>query len=67
MKTFNSQTYFNRTVNYASQYDPDDFIDEMNKASAADADLGKKIETFMDKVAQLVEEALQSNELINVF
>jgi len=29
--------------------------------------LNKKIETFIDTVALRVEEALQSNELINVF
>lgn len=60
MKTFQSQTYYNRSVNYSCQYDfiqqkPEEEEDEFN------------MDQFMDNVAVRVEEALQSNELINVF
>ena len=56
MKTFRSQTYFNRSVNYSCQYNPDDFIGQMSKFK--EDDLDKKIESFMDVVAPRVEEAL---------
>jgi predicted RNA binding protein with dsRBD fold (UPF0201 family) len=66
MKTFRSQTYVNRSVNYASEYNPNDFISKMNAQTTQEDELEKKVR-FMDKVAPRVEEALQSNELINVF
>lgn len=67
MKKFSSQTYYNRSVNFTWQYDPADFIDEMKPKDNDQTILNKKIETFIDTVALRVEEALQSNELINVF
>lgn len=54
-------------INAAVQYEPKDFIDVMQKVSLADQNIGEKLDKFIDRVAYRVEEALQSNELINVF
>jgi hypothetical protein len=39
----------------------------MQAAIAEDDKLDSKLEKFVDKVAYRIEEALQSNEIINVF
>jgi len=76
MKRIQTQTYFGRSVNKASQYSPDDFIGEksrkkgedMNEEEQKQADeMRDKLDKFIDRVAFRVEEALQSNEIINVF
>ena len=67
MKRFQSQTYYNRMVNAIVQYDPKDFISEMQKISQQDTAISEKLDKFIDRVAYRIEEALQSNELINVF
>lgn len=67
MKNFQSQTYYNRKVNAIVQYDPEDFISEMQKISKEDTGISEKLDKFIDRVAYRIEEALQSNELINVF
>lgn len=68
MKRFQAQTYFNRMVNKIVQYDPQDFLDKMKQqAQTSDATANDKLEKFVDRVAYRIEEALQSNELINVF
>ena len=51
-------------VNAIVQYDPADFISEKKKETQAETD---KLDKFVSRVASRVEEALQSNELINVF
>lgn len=65
-KKFQSQTYYNRMVNFSCQYDPKDFVDK-NKDGDVKEEFFKNIDTFFDVVAPRVESALQSNELINVF
>ena len=68
MKRFQAQTYFNRMVNKIVQYDPQDFLEKMKQqAQTSDASTSDKLEKFIDRVAYRIEEALQSNELINVF
>ena len=67
MLRFQSQTYVNRMVNKAVLYDPNDFIDQMKNMSQQDTNMNEKLEKFIDRVAFRIEEALQSNELINVF
>ena len=68
MKRFSSQTYYNRMVNAIVQYDPQDFLEIMKKsAQSSDANQAERLEKFIDRVAYRIEEALQSNELINVF
>lgn len=55
-------------VNKIVQYDPQDFLDKMKQqAQTSDATANDKLEKFVDRVAYRIEEALQSNELINVF
>jgi len=55
-------------VNAIVQYDPQDFLDVMKKsAQTGDANQAERLEKFVDRVAYRIEEALQSNELINVF
>jgi hypothetical protein len=54
-------------VNACIQYDPNDFIEVMQKFSSEDLNINVNLEKFIDRVAGRVEEALQSNELINVF
>lgn len=54
-------------VNAIVQYDPKDFVGEMQKLSQQDQAITEKLDKFVDRVAYRVEEALQSNELINVF
>ena len=75
MKRIQTQTYFGRSVNKGSQYDPKDFIGDRDtglgemtdeEKKAAD-EMRDKLEKFIDRVAFRVEEALQSNEIINVF
>ena len=54
-------------VNATVQYDPKDFISEMKKISQQDQGISEKLDKFIMRVSGRVEEALQSNELINVF
>jgi len=54
-------------VNANAQYDPNDFLSETQKQSQQDQNITEKLDKFIDRVAYRVEEALQSNELINVF
>lgn len=54
-------------MNACVQYDPKDFISEMQKHSQQDQNIAEKLEKFVDRVSYRIEEALQSNELINVF
>lgn len=67
MKTFQAQTAHNRKVNLSVQYDPTDFISSNLDIDKNNAEQMSKMETFFEKVAPRIEEALQSNELINVF
>jgi dynein intermediate chain 3, axonemal len=67
IKSFCSQTYHNRSVNKTVQYNPNDFISKLPKIDKNNDEAMKKMNSFFDKVAQKVEEALQSNELINIF
>ena len=67
MINLQTQTYFNRSVNAMCQYEPNDFIKEIQKSIDEDKDLIQKLDKFVDRVAKRVEEALQSNEIINVF
>jgi len=53
-------------VNKASQYNPEDFIAVLSNFND-DPQMEEKLDKFIDKVAFRVEEALQSNEIINVF
>jgi len=54
-------------VNAAVQYRPEDFIDKVRAQSTTGGDLNEKLDKFIDRVQYRVEEALQSNEIINVF
>jgi len=54
-------------VNAIVQYDPKDFISKLQEYSQQDQHISEKLEKFIDRVSYRVEEALQSNELINVF
>ena len=76
MKGFQTQTYFGRSVNKGVQYDTNDFI--ASTATRTDieiseedlkkqGELNEKLDKFIDRVAFRIEEALQSNEIINVF
>ena len=67
MVNLQTQTYYNRSVNAITDYDPQDFIGQTIEALKNDAKLGKKLDTFIDRVAPRVERQLQSNEIINVF
>ncbi len=68
MINFKSQTYYNRKVNAAIQFDPIDFINSMKAFYMKDdTNMNEKLEKFIDRVSPYIEEALQSNELINVF
>jgi|JI10StandDraft_1071094.scaffolds.fasta_scaffold563220_3 hypothetical protein len=78
MLNYQSQTYFNRQVNKAIQYEPADFLqkEEVKKEVEQEGQyfqedqgpsITDKLNKFIDKVAPQIEEALQSNELINVF
>ena len=57
-------------------YDPNDFLEKENDKKAGDlteeeqkaiAEMNEKLDKFIDRVAFRIEEALQSNEIINVF
>ena len=76
MKRFQSQTYFGRSVNKGVQYETKDFIGSTEKQSDVilsdeqleeEKALNEKLDKFIDRVAFRIEEALQSNEIINVF
>jgi len=67
MKTFSSQTYFNRMVNASCQYNANDFFDELKRQTNNETNLNGKLEKFIDRVSYAVESALSSNEIINVF
>lgn len=49
------------------QYEASDFIDKMKAHTLEDSKMDEKLDRFIDRVAYRVEEALQSNEIINVF
>lgn len=49
------------------QYEPNDFIKEIQKSIDEDKDIIQKLDKFVGRVEKRVEEALQSNEIINVF
>lgn len=67
IKTFSSQTYHNRSVNLSVEYNPKDFLSNMPNIDKNNNEEMNKMEKFFEKVAPRIEEALQSNELINVF
>ena len=69
MKTFSSQTYYNRMVNASCQYKSDDFIAKVQKMEAGEKpeELQKTLERFIEKVSYRIESALSLNEIINVF
>ena len=67
INTFQSQTYHRRSVNACVQNRPEDFIDKIRAQSTTGGDLNDKLDKFIDRVQYRVEEALQSNEIINVF
>jgi predicted nucleotide-binding protein len=74
MKRIQTQTYFGRSVNKSTMYDPADFQKKVEKKEViSDEDIKKakvtqeKLDKFIDRVAFQVETALQSNEIINVF
>lgn len=54
-------------INACVQYNHEDFTEQMQKVSKNDHQINDKLEKFLARVSQHVEEALQSNELINVF
>ena len=66
IKRIQTQTYFGRSVNKACQYNADDFITQMSNFKGDDQ-MEEKLDKFIDRVAFRIEEALQSNEIINVF
>ncbi|MFO0118127.1 MAG: hypothetical protein ACK521_11125 [bacterium] len=66
MKTFSSQTYYNRMVQSSCQYDSNDFVNKMREGSN-ETNLEAKLERFIDRVSYSIESALSSNEIINVF
>lgn len=45
-------------VNAIVQYDPKDFISEMQKMSQQDTAISEKLDKFVDRVAYRIEEAL---------
>lgn len=49
------------------EYNPQDFIKRLPDIDKNDPEAMSKMEKFFEKVAPRIEEALQSNELINVF
>lgn len=67
MENLQTQTYFNRSVNAAVQYMPSDFIDKIRGQTSGSEGLNEKLDKFIDRVGYRIEEALQSNEIINVF
>jgi len=72
MLNYQSQTYFNRQVNKTVQYEPKDFLEHTKQEALQEEEqegpsITDKLNKFIDKVAPQIEEALQSNELINVF
>lgn len=67
IKTFSSQTYHNRSVNFNVEYNPNDFLKQISGVESQNEEIVNKLQRFFEKVAPRIEEALQSNELINVF
>jgi hypothetical protein len=67
MTSFSAQTYHNRSVNLSAEYNPNDFISNKPDIDKNNVENMNKMEKFFEKVAPRIEEALQSNELINVF
>ena len=53
-------------MNLNVEYNPKDFISSMPDIDKNDPEAMNKMEKFFEKVAPRIEEALQSNELINV-
>ena len=63
-------------VNKAVMYDPNDFLEQESDKKGGElteeeqkaiAEMNEKLDKFIDRVAFRIEEALQSNEIINVF
>ena len=57
-------------------YDPNDFLEQESDKKGGElteeeqkaiAEMNEKLDKFIDRVAFRIEEALQSNEIINVF
>ena len=67
MKTFNSQTYHNRSVNLSAEYNPKDFVSNLPDIDKNNVEEMVRMEKFFEKVATKIDKALQSNEIINVF
>lgn len=67
MQTFSSQTYYNRMVNASTQFNAADLQAQTKLTSNEEATLKLKLDRFMDKVSYIIEGALSSNEIINVF
>ena len=67
IQSLTTQTYFNRSVNACVQYEPSDFIDKIKEQSGSGGAINEKLDKFIDRVSYRIEEALQSNEIINVF
>ena len=62
-----TQTYYNRSVNKSTIYEASDFMDELKAQTANEQGITQKLDKFIDRVAYRIEEALQQNEIINVF
>jgi hypothetical protein len=60
-----TQTYFERSVNQSAQYRAEDFLQGNTELTDSKSKAG--LERFIDRVERLIEESLQSNEIINVF
>lgn len=56
-------------VNASCQYESSDFIEQVRKQTTGGKaeNLNSKLERFIDKVSWRIEDALSSNEIINVF
>lgn len=76
MKRIQTQTVFGRKIHKAVQYSADDFQgnddqkevkDQTEEEKQQAKEFSDKLDKFIDRVAFRVEEALQSNEIINVF
>jgi dynein intermediate chain 3, axonemal len=67
IQSFRQNTYHRMSVNASVQYRPDDFIEAIRQQSLSQGDINEKLDRFINRVQYKVEEALQSNELINVF
>ena len=50
IKTLQTQTYFNRSVNACLQNDPKDSIDKIREQSGSGGDINDKLDKFIDRV-----------------